>query len=266
MKNILLLVHDDPGQEARLQAALDVTRVVSGHLECLDVRELPMLMAGAYAGGAEALPPFEIERMQHDLRVAIEQRLTREDVPWSFVQSYDWLPDALVRGSDLADLVVLSARISDRGEDSSDAHLQRLPLRAGRPLLAVPPAAAGLALDKPVLVAWDGSGPCIEAVRSAVPLLRHAPEVVVLSIDPSAGSIPSEDVATYLARHGIGIELLERHRKDTIASTLHDQVRALDAGLLVMGAYGTGQVAQALFGGVTRTMLQTSPIPLLLAH
>ena len=28
MKNILLLIHDDPGQEARLQAALDITRAV----------------------------------------------------------------------------------------------------------------------------------------------------------------------------------------------------------------------------------------------
>ena len=41
MKNILLLVHDDPGQEARVQAALDLTRALDGHLTCLDVAAMP---------------------------------------------------------------------------------------------------------------------------------------------------------------------------------------------------------------------------------
>src|SRR3989344_3652734 len=39
MKNILLLVHDDHGQEARLQAALDITRAVEGHLTCIDAMD-----------------------------------------------------------------------------------------------------------------------------------------------------------------------------------------------------------------------------------
>ena len=42
MKNILLLVHDDAGQEARFQAALDIGRAVEGHLSCLDVTVIPM--------------------------------------------------------------------------------------------------------------------------------------------------------------------------------------------------------------------------------
>lgn len=37
MKNVLVLLHDDAGQEARLQVALDLTRALSGHLKCLDV-------------------------------------------------------------------------------------------------------------------------------------------------------------------------------------------------------------------------------------
>ena len=32
MKNILLLIHDDQGQESRLQVALDVTRALGGHI------------------------------------------------------------------------------------------------------------------------------------------------------------------------------------------------------------------------------------------
>jgi len=52
MKNILLLVHDDAGQEARFQAALDIGRAVEGHLSCLDVTVIPALVGADYVGDA----------------------------------------------------------------------------------------------------------------------------------------------------------------------------------------------------------------------
>ena len=265
MKNILLLVHDDAGQEARLQVALDVTRAVSGHLECLEVLHLPILTMGTFTDGAEALALAEIQRVQRELREQIEQHLAQEDVPWSFGQSFERPVDALAHGADLADLIVLSARLEDEGV--VEARPQPLPLKAGRPLLAVPPTVRGLALDKPALVAWDGSDSSVEAVHAAVPLLRHAASVVVMVVDPRQGAMPMEDIATYLSRHGIVPELVERRSNDaTVAAVLRDHVHALDAGFLVMGAYGTGRIAQRIFGGITRTMLATSPVPLLLAH
>lgn len=53
MKNVLLLVHEDAGQEARLQAALDLTRALRGHLTCLDGTCYPVA-AGCFDPGAEA--------------------------------------------------------------------------------------------------------------------------------------------------------------------------------------------------------------------
>ena len=49
MKTILLLVHDDAGQEARFQAALDVARAVGGHLMCIDVSIMPMFVGDFYS-------------------------------------------------------------------------------------------------------------------------------------------------------------------------------------------------------------------------
>lgn len=264
MKNILLLVHDDAGQEARLQAALDVTRAMGGHLECLELRHLPMLAMGNYSGGAEAVALVELERAQRALRTRIEQRLAGEDVRWSFGLSFGRPVDALAHGADLADLIVLSSRLEEDGDE--DVRPQSLPIKSGRPLLAVPPAVRGVALDKPALIAWDGSDPAIEAVRAAVPLLRCAAEVVLLAVDPPSGSMPMATIATYLSRHGVVPELVERRSDDTVAAVLVDHVRAIDAGFLVMGAYGSPRLAQAVFGGVTRTMLKTCPVPLLLAH
>ena len=55
MKNILLLVHEDAGQEARLQTALSLTRAVNGHLKCLDVVVLPELAGDPYMATSTAL-------------------------------------------------------------------------------------------------------------------------------------------------------------------------------------------------------------------
>jgi len=55
MKNILLLVHDDEGQEARLQAALDLTRALDGHLSCIDMTVMPVIVGDYYAGGDTAI-------------------------------------------------------------------------------------------------------------------------------------------------------------------------------------------------------------------
>ena len=48
MKNILALMHDDSGQEARYQVALDVTRALEGHLTCLDLTYIPPMTSGIY--------------------------------------------------------------------------------------------------------------------------------------------------------------------------------------------------------------------------
>jgi nucleotide-binding universal stress UspA family protein len=268
MKNILLPLQPDPGQEARLQIALDVTRTLDGHLECVEVRGETMPMMGDFGGEAAALALVayrEAEQARQAARAQIEQRLMVEDVRWSFADSCDTLGNALAHNADLADLVVISGRLSEPDETGS-AQPQALPLKLRRPLLAVPPIARELALDRGAVVAWDGSHPALEAVRAAVPLLARSAAVTILEVDAPGDAIPMEAIAVYLSRHGIVPDLVQRRSQGTVAATLRDHVQASNAGLLVMGAYGTSSLAQAIFGGITRTMLATSPVPLLLAH
>jgi hypothetical protein len=82
MKNILCLVHDDPGQEARFQASLDIVRGVQGHLTCLDVTVPPSNVGVKYVGvaGGGMLLADEIRREDVN-RVRLEARLKVEDVP-----------------------------------------------------------------------------------------------------------------------------------------------------------------------------------------
>jgi nucleotide-binding universal stress UspA family protein len=51
----------------------------------------------------------------------------------------------------------------------------------------------------------------------------------------------------------------------TSVALLH-AVAELDAGYLVMGAYGHSRLRETVLGGVTRELIQSTTVPLLLAH
>ncbi|NNM76455.1 universal stress protein [Sphingomonas sp. ID1715] len=112
MKNILLLAHDDSGQESRLQCALDLTRALQGHLKCVDVTRQPVFMQdyATTAGGMTALIDEEQREAANASR--LRARLETEDISWELAHSVGDLSDALVRHSRLADLIVLTRRQS----------------------------------------------------------------------------------------------------------------------------------------------------------
>ena len=263
MKNILLLIHEDAGQESRLQVALDVARALDGHLECLDVMELPMIVPGYYETGAETLSIAEIEEQAAANRNRVKDRLAAEDVPWSMRASFGTIVAALERASDLADLIILSSR--EEGSRNR-TYPERLPLRADRPVLAVPPRFKNLDTAGCALVAWDRSRPCNEAVRAAIPLLKCASEVVLFEVNQPRGAFAMAEMATYLSRHGITAELVERTAEGSIAGIILDHAAHRKASFIVMGAYSTPQPLEAMFGGVTRSMLLKSEVPLLVSH
>lgn len=83
MKNILLLVHHDAGQEARLQAALDITRAVDGHLACIDVTPYPVLAGNEVMGYSDTVVVYDERDSEAKNKAAITDRLAREDVSWT---------------------------------------------------------------------------------------------------------------------------------------------------------------------------------------
>lgn len=266
MKNIMLLVHDDAGQESRLQAALDVTRALDGHLDCLDVIDVPLVVSDYYTGGGGALMAEKVHADEARTCARLQRRLSSEDVPWTMTEVMGTTETALARAADFADLIVVSARAEAEEGDTIRVRPDPLPIKAHRPMLAVPPQCEGVNLHGNALIAWDGSHACNEALRCAIPLLRKAASVTMLEVNDPQGAFAMRDAATYLARHRVPVELEERTSEGGIADVILTYARHFESAFIVMGAYGKPRVAEALFGGVTRTMLSRSPVPLLLAH
>jgi nucleotide-binding universal stress UspA family protein len=141
---------------------------------------------------------------------------------------------------------------------------------SGRPVLVVPYIQrVGLTLDR-VLVCWNGSPNAARAIGDAMPFLHRAKKVEVLIALGEAGrtdEIEGADIAGHLARHGLNIEVvrtaaIEGNVTDTILSHAAD----VGADFLVMGGYGHSRLREFVLGGVTRGILGTMTVPVLMAH
>jgi nucleotide-binding universal stress UspA family protein len=266
MKNVLLLLHDDDGQEGRLQVALDLTRAVAGHLTCLDVVVPPLILPDYYAGDGQIVP-LVAAREQESANVArVRARLEREDVAWDLEEVTGDPVDRLEEAAELADVIVVSSR-SDRPE-ISEAHgiVAELSAKSGRLVLAVPPRCTGLNVAGKALVAWDDSHESNQALRFAVPLLQLASDVILMEVNKPGDEFAAEDAATYLARHRIEPIVVQETTTGTVVAALLDHVEASNASYIVMGAFGHSRAVEAIFGGVTSGVLAKSEVPVFLHH
>jgi nucleotide-binding universal stress UspA family protein len=102
-------------------------------------------------------------------------------------------------------------------------------------------------------------------------MLQRAGEVMVAEVAETAPEEVAEkgldDVANYLKRHGVGVTAKVFLRRDgTIASEIIRFAQREKSDLLVAGAYGHSRLGEWVFGGVTRDLLERSPICCLFAH
>ncbi|WP_404710387.1 universal stress protein [Sphingomonas sp. MMS24-J13] len=267
MKNILVLMHDDPGQEARLQAALDVTRALEGHLTCVDVAIMPILMGDFYSGAGEAMLLEDERTRESDNRAAIEARLAHEQISWNWIETTGAIAPSLVDQAGLADLIVVNRKLDAAPLPDMLAATSEVAVKAGKPILAVPDLSRGINLSGTALICWDGSPACDAALQAAIPLLRFAETVTLNTVDDGSIATPPEDAASYLSRHGISAVIRrETAAHGKAAALIFDAIHLLKADYVVMGGFGHGRLTEALFGGVSRAMLSGSPVPVFLAH
>jgi nucleotide-binding universal stress UspA family protein len=140
---------------------------------------------------------------------------------------------------------------------------------AGRPVLLVPYIQrSGVKLDR-ILVGWDGSRSAARAVGDALPFLKRAKSVEIVTVGERAKSdeVPGADIAHHLARHGVTIEVKEIVAADVdVANVLLSHANDISADLMVIGGYGHSRFREFVLGGVTRSILATMTIPTLLSH
>jgi nucleotide-binding universal stress UspA family protein len=265
MKNVLLLVHDDAGQEARLQTALDLVRALDGHLSCIDVSVMPIPTIGVYEPTGEAmLLDMERER-EADNKTRLTPRLNAEGVSWNWIDTTDSIADAVLQAASLADLVVLNRRLDSTSHPDMRNIASDVVVHVKKPVVAVPETLKRFELGR-ALVAWDGREASAAALRACVPLLALAEEVLIFTVQDDSNVSSPTQAAEYLSRHDIHATIRQVEDKETpVEELIVKEATDWQADYIVMGAYSQGRMVE-LFGGVTKKLLTSSAIPLILAH
>ena len=123
-----------------------------------------------------------------------------------------------------------------------------------------------------VLVAWNSGLPAARAIHAALPVLRTAREVVIAIIDPVMtpyrdGEDPGADVALWLSHHGCKVSVQQMPSGgQPVDAALLKKAKETGADLIVMGGYDHSRMREVIFGGTTRSMVDQTAFPVLLAH
>ncbi len=180
---------------------------------------------------------------------------------------YDDVAQSFVEAARSRDLSIVDAGIGladiDRGL------VESLIFDSGRPLVVVPRGSDRFRGER-IVVAWDGSARAARAVHDALPFLKAASDVRIVTISGEkdlAGSVPGADIAAHLARHGLAVTLASLPvGRDGAGATLRQYAEEQKADMVVMGAYAHSRLWQFVLGGVTRTMLEDAPVPILMSY
>lgn len=186
--------------------------------------------------------------------------------------SYDWRPIKSMSG-DSAISAVSSARCSDLiviqqespGHEDDYDDLETLVFDSGRPVLFVPYIATEAKPIRNALVAWNDTRESARAAFDALPLLKTAETVEILTVDArntadQSALTAGAEIATALTRHGVKVTLNSQTSSGIpVAAVIENRVSDMQADLLVMGAFSHSRLREFLFGGVTDTVLKSMP-------
>ena len=272
-----ILVHLDSGKRcpARLDLGIRLAQRFDAHLVGLHALTVVRLPGYAVAEAGQRI--VEEQRRRAAEYAAEAQTAFRRTVDRAGLSGAEWRSsfddalDAVTLHARYADLVLIGQPDADDGSGVDPGFAHRLVLSAGRPVLVMPYAGKFETVGKRVLLAWNASREATRATTDAMPFLQKADQVIVSPVNPSRapahGDAPGTDIALYLARHGVRAEVAAIQGTDLDAgNALLSWAADRSIDLVVMGAYGHSRVSELVLGGVTRTMLESMTVPVLMSH
>jgi nucleotide-binding universal stress UspA family protein len=165
------------------------------------------------------------------------------------------------------DLTIVQQPSPDR--PVNDYMLEAVLFGSGRPIIVVPYAHRVPAKFDTVVIAWDEGAAAARAISDALPLLKKAARVELVTVtqsSDSSGGASTIRMVEHLTRHNIQTTSRSLPAAGGTAETLLSYAADALADLLVMGGYGHSRLRELILGGTTRTMLTSMTVPVLMAH
>jgi nucleotide-binding universal stress UspA family protein len=277
-KTILVPVEPHDLMTSTLETALLLARKFDSYIEGFAVREIPAAYAMIDVGGAVAIPSLEQDIAEHVQRSqSLFESFMREHGvlcrgPTTALSS-NWLED-VPEGSNFVgsygrvfDVIVLGRPGRDP-KGSRMTTLESALFESGRPVLIAPPSPRPQ-MGTNVLIAWNCSTEQARTTAFAMPILRKASRVVVLTVEGGAAVAgpTGEQLCRYLQLNRVRAKPLTVGLKGRLTGeAVLQHANALGCDLLIKGAYTQSRLRQFIFGGTTRYVLNNAMLPVLMAH
>lgn len=276
-KTILVHVDETARSARRIDVAARLANSYDAHLVGAAVTGLASYLlpeAGLDPGASAIAFPIEELHAEADRVLDLFDRRAAEQGVRSFERRR--IDDEAGTGISLharyCDLVVISQCALDEFTPRLRTDFpEYVILNCVRPVLVLPSKGVTGEIGQRITVAWNGSSNALHAVTSAIPMLQRAQLVNLVVFDPvidtdQHGDVPGADIGLYLARHGIRLDVTTAHAGGDAGEALLSFAADHGTDMIVMGAYGHSRFSEILLGGVSRTALLSSPIPLWMAH
>jgi nucleotide-binding universal stress UspA family protein len=284
MKTILVPTEQNAAMTSALDVALLLARKFDSCIEGFPLRpavadmvamdpDAGLTMVAVKENDAEMVRQAEDLFQSFMKRHGVTQRadeVTASPLPASL--SWTW-NTAAPSGNDFVgsygrvfDVIVL-ARPGEEWQSPSMVTLESALFESGRPVLIAPPASPR-SLANHVLIAWNRSTEQARATAFAMPLLRRAERITILTVECSTVAGPSGvQLARSLTMNGIAAEPITiAPGKVSAGETILRKAEELGCDLIVKGAYTQSRLRQMIFGGATRHILANANLPVLMAH
>jgi nucleotide-binding universal stress UspA family protein len=280
MKAILVPTAAHDRMNSVLETALLAARRFDSYLEGFAVRPLiteyvPVDMVGGLTWTRDDISDEQAIRQSREV---FEGFMTDHGVP-RFLSTghvglgFGWLENASAGDTFVSsharvfDLTVLGRPVSGQAEPSM-ATLEAVLFESGRPILIAPPNPPAT-LGETIAIAWNGSTETARTTAFAMPILRQAARVVVVTVEggPLHEGPSGEQLARGLRLNGIAAEAstVKADRRSLGESFLKASA-SLGVDLLIKGAYTQSRLRQMIFGGTTSHILAEATVPVFMAH
>lgn len=276
-RSITVCLDDSASSRQRLDLALGLAVRHNAHLSGLHLSYVPSSAFAAYDGAEQLYAALlrDLAQRQAAARDAFLAAARTRNVPAEFIAARSLDIAAATTLARVSDLVIAGQPdLRDTAAYVGEGFPSRFVLEVSRPVLFTPHGFPVGADFEHVMVAWNGSREATRALFDALPLLQAARRVTLLTVLrgdspwPAGGPVPAPDVRALLQRHGVDARLLENAGGEDAGNWLLARATDLEdpADLLVAGAYGHSRLSELMLGGVTRTLLGQTTLPLLLSH
>jgi nucleotide-binding universal stress UspA family protein len=266
-----------PDPEPHLQFSCMLAKALDASLVALHSSIVEPAPFGLFLRSQRAMVATEVAaartaRADVAVRKSFETIASDAGIQWEWRELGEAATARIAWHARYSDLLLLFGQNPSGDANTAALNIPGVIMESGRPALVLPSGYPSPPLPfRRILIGWNASREASRAVHDALPFLRQAEQVVVATVAEESlfreDDEPALDIGRHLARHGIKAELRRIGTPGLDTGTqLLSLAGSMSADMIVVGCYGHMRLTEFFFGGVSRTLLRDSDIPLLLSY